>query len=62
MASAKKCDACGEFYTFDSNPTKANGITLTFFNELGQASNTILKKELCPDCLEKVKSVLNKEG
>ena len=61
MASAKKCDACGEFYTFDCDETKPNGITLTWFNEMGQAANTIVRKELCPECLEKVNKVIKKE-
>lgn len=60
MASAKKCDACGKFYEFNNDEQKANGITFTYFNESGQASHTVGRKELCPVCLGKVKTIVEK--
>lgn len=60
MASAKKCDACGKFYEFNNDEQKANGITLTYFNEAGQASHTVGRKELCPVCLGKVMAIVEK--
>lgn len=61
MASAKKCDACGNFYPFVKDEENANGITLAYFNEVGQVSHTIDRKELCPDCLAKITAVIKKE-
>lgn len=60
MASAKKCDACGEFYEFNNDEQKANGITFTYFNESGQASHTVGRMELCPVCMSKVKQIVGK--
>lgn len=59
MATAKECDACGSFFKLSTDPTEANGITLAYFDIQGRVQNTIRKIELCPECLEKVKTVLN---
>ena len=61
MALAKRCDACKEYYDFNKDEEQPNGLTLSYFNEAGQVSHTIVRKELCPKCLAKVNKVLNKE-
>lgn len=59
MALAKKCDACGQFFDFDPDETKPNGIALVWINQSGQIAKTIEKKELCSSCLKKIDNILN---
>ena len=59
MALAKECDACGDFFKPSEDETIPNGITLSYFDFQGRVQGTIDKKELCPDCIQKVKDVLN---
>lgn len=59
MALAKECDACGDFFKPTSDEDIPNGITFSYFDFQGQVQNTIIKKELCPKCIKKVKDVLN---
>jgi hypothetical protein len=61
MALAKKCDACGHFFDFDTDENKPNGLALVWINQNGQISKTIEKKELCNDCLKKIVDILNKK-
>ena len=61
MALAKECDACGDFFKFSSDDTKPNGITLGWFNQNGVMAKSIVKKELCPNCLDKIDKILNGE-
>lgn len=62
MALAKKCDACGQFFDFDPDENKPNGLALVWINQNGQIARTIEKKELCNSCLSKIEDILdNKE-
>lgn len=69
MANAKKCDACGklyEIYGVDDlsfaifhGVNKPNAIDLMCIDEAGDG-NCIEELELCPECMEKVQSLLKK--
>ena len=61
MGLAKECDACGDFFKPSSNEDIPNGITFAYFDIQGRVQKTILKKELCPECIKKVNNVLNIE-
>ena len=61
MALAKQCDAkgCGKFFKPSTDENTPNGITFSYFDQQSNVQNTIEKKELCPDCLKKVRDMLN---
>lgn len=61
MAVAKKCDACGQFYEYDSYESHANGISMVHFDEQSRPTKTINKYELCPECMEQINAIVNKE-
>lgn len=62
MALAKKCDACQKFYDFIETENEPNGITLCFIDSQGKPQNTISKKELCPECIGKIRDVLSNKN
>lgn len=62
MADAKKCDRCGEFYEpyiiLDGKET-CNKIRLQQESIDGMTNYTFGSKDLCPDCMEVLKSFIN---
>lgn len=64
MAYAMKCDRCKKYYeqkSINFGSGRANGIRLIERDMKGAAANGQIF-DLCEDCLNKLKTWLNKEG
>jgi hypothetical protein len=59
MAVAKKCDACKSFYDYDPDESHPTGITMVHYDEQSKPVKTTNKYELCPECLDKVRTIIN---
>lgn len=59
MASAKRCDACESFFTYEEDDKDANGIMICRYDERGRLLKTIKKLDLCPECLQKVREIVD---
>lgn len=59
MANAFKCDVCGKYYGEHTVDLKNVSINILGTSNISGADFHLTKKDLCPECYEKIKQILN---
>lgn len=59
MANAFKCDVCGKYYEEHTIDLKNVSIDILGISSISGADFLLKKEDLCPECYEKIKQILN---
>ena len=59
MANAFKCDVCGKYYKEHTVDLKNISINILGISNISGADLFLTKEDLCPECYEKIRQVLN---